>query len=558
MLCPLARAGRRAVIQARSVLRDTGAVADDRSAALGCAEEISVRPPETRYARMGDVSIAYQVLGEGPDLIMVPMFVGHLDLMWTEPGTARFIRHAASFARIILFDMPGTGLSDRVPTVLTLDERVAVIRAVLDAVGSESATVAGYSEGGQASILFAATYPERTRALILYGAFPKYPSERDLPEMFREIGEEPPPGRMSELVRHMEQVDRDLEEVVDHWGEGRSLDYVAGGAHSELERRFWAVFERAAAGPSLVRTSLSTLRKFDVRDVLPAISAPTLIFQPERDEVVPEESGRYLASRIPGAKLVNLPGAHHGFMFSNVVVILAEIERFLTGVSREWDPHRVFAAVLFTDIVGSTHRAAEIGDRNWRELLERHVRQVHERVEATGGRVVNRAGDGFLIAFEGSADAIRCAEAICTEAENLGIQVRAGVHSGECEFMGDELAGLGVHVGARVCALANANEVLVSSTVRDLAAESGIAFDHRGVHRLKGVPGEWQLFAVQANGEGAGRSLQLSPDDHLTRRDRLAVRLAGRAPVLARAATRMVRLRPGRRAFQAHRAAPAE
>lgn len=504
---------------------------------------------------MGDVSIAYQVLGRGPDLILVPMFVGHLDLMWTEPGAARFLERAASFARVIVFDMPGIGLSDRVSGILTLDERVGAIRAVLDAVGSDRAVVAGYSEGGLASILFAATYPERTSALILYAAFPKWPSERDLPGMFAELGEDATEAKVTGLARHLEHVERQLQNMTDNWGEGRSLDLVAGGAHSQLERRFWAVFERAAVGPSGAQAGLRALYTFDVRDVLPAISVPTLVFQPADDALVPEEAGRYLAKRIPGAKFIKVPGAHHGFMFSNVVMILAEIERFLTGAARAWDPYRAFAAVLFTDIVASTDRAAELGDRRWRELLERHHRHVRERVEAAGGRVVKHTGDGFLIVFEGSADAIRCAQAICLEADGLGIQLRAGVHSGECELMGHDLAGLGVHIGARVCALAKPGEVLVSSTVRDLVAESGIGFSDRGAHRLKGVPGEWRLFAVRAAGaERDGRRLQRSSPDHLTRRDRITVHLAGTAPGIARAATRMVRLRPRRRILRQRRA----
>ena len=514
-----------------------------------------MQPPETRYARMGDVNVAYQVLGQGPDLMMVPMFVGHLDLMWTEPGVARFLEHAASFARVIMFDMPGMGVSDRIARTLTLDERVAAIRTVLDAVGSESAALAGYSEGGLSSILFAATYPERTSALILYGAYPKWVTERDLPRMYEELGEEPDRTSMRELVRHLEEVDRQLQDMVDNHGTGRSLDLVAGGEHSELERRFWAVFERAAVSRSAVQGNLRALRGHDVTDVLPAISVPTLVLQPAEDSLVPEEAGRYLAKRIPGARFLKVPGAHHGFMFSNVVMILDEVERFLTGASRTWDPYRAFAAVLFTDIVASTNRAAELGDRRWRELLERHGRLVHERVEAAGGRVVKQTGDGFLIAFEGSADAIRCAHAISAEADGLGIQVRAGIHSGECEIMGRDLAGLGVHIAARVCALARPGEVLVSSTVRDLVAASGIGFRDRGAHRLKGVPGEWRLFGVEGTGpEGDGRRLQPAGPDHLTRRDRIAVHLAGRAPAVARAATRIVRLGPRRRTVRQRRA----
>jgi class 3 adenylate cyclase len=306
--------------------------------------------------------------------------------------------------------------------------------------------------------------------------------------------------------------------------------------------------------PATAPAALKALRQFDVTEVLPTIRVPTLVLMPNRDPVVPLEAGRYLAAKIPNARFVETSGEHHGFMFGDVIAFAAEIERFLTGAVHDWDPDRAFATLLFTDMVASTERAAELGDKGWRELLERHETLVQERVESAGGWIVKPTGDGFLIRFERSADAIRCAETICADAEGLGIKVRAGVHSGECEQIRNDLAGLAVHIGARVGALAEPGEVLVSSTVKDLVAESGIEFAHRGAHRLKGVPGEWQLFAVKARGASREHpQLQPTARDHLTRRDRIAVRFAASAPALVRAMTRVLRWRPRPKPFGAAR-----
>jgi class 3 adenylate cyclase/pimeloyl-ACP methyl ester carboxylesterase len=500
------------------------------------------------------VSIAYQVVGEGLDLLMVPMFASHLDLMWSEPFFDRGIRELASFARVILFDMPGTGVSDRVSRILTLDERVAVIGAVLDAVGSERATIAGTSEGGQASILFAATYPERTRALILYSTYPKvWATEEEIAQLAEETGLDASPEEVRAFVHRVDELRRMAKESFDHWGEGRTLDLVATPPHSLLERRMWAVAERATMSRATARQAFQALSEFDVTDVLPAVHVPTLVMHPTNDLIVPIEAGRFLAHRIPGAKFVETSGAHHGFMFGDVVMAKEEVERFLTGTVHAWDPDRSFATVVFTDIVGSTDHAARLGDYEWRGLLERHDALVQDRVDAAGGTVVKTTGDGFLITFERATDAVRCAHDISRAADNeLGIQIRAGVHSGECELMRHDLAGLAVHVGARVNALARPGEVLVSSAVKDLLAQSEIELAERGAHRLKGVPGEWQLFATQIDGAGReGAALAPAPADAVTLRDRIAVAFAYRAPGVVRTATRALRWRPRHRRLRA-------
>jgi pimeloyl-ACP methyl ester carboxylesterase/class 3 adenylate cyclase len=504
-----------------------------------------LQPPQTCYARLGDVNVAYQVLGRGPDLIVAPMFASHLDLMWSEPLIERFMNRLASSFRVILFDMPGTGVSDRVSRIPTLDERVAIIRGLLDAVGSERATVVGSSEGGQASALFAATYPERTTALILYSAYPTARMSGDqIAEVLPKISEDATPERAQEAARRIDQLLQRAQEMFEHWGEGRTLDLVAAPPHSQLEHRSWAVLERAAMSRAMAPAAFRALVEFDVTEVLPSIRVPTLVMHPAYDLATPVEVGRYLAAKIPGAKFVETPGAHHGFLYGDAPTVAAEVERFLTGSAHAWDPDRAFGTLLFTDIVGSTQRAVELGDQRWRELLEDHDALVHERVEAKHGRVVQRTGDGFLITFERSTDAVRCAAEICAAAEEgLGVKVRAGVHSGEFELIRDNLAGLAVHIGARVGALARPGEVLVSSTVKDLVVQSGIQFTDRGTHRLKGVPGEWRLFAARANGQPELTQLLPTSRDRASWPDRIAVGLAQRTPAIARSMTRAVRWR---------------
>ena len=497
--------------------------------------------PKTQYARRGDVNIAYQVVGNGPvDLLFAPGFISHVDLLWSEPMAASFFRRLASFSRLIIFDKPGTGASDPVASVPTLEERVEDMRAVLDAAGSERAALLGISEGGPMSALFAATYPDRIQTLILYGSFAKGSPGPDYHPVSRAEWE-----LMHTRIDHM----------VDHWGEGTALDIFAPSiAESAAMRSAYALFERAAASPAMVRALFAAAREVDVRAVLPTIGVPTLVLHRTGDIPIPVEIGREMAEAVPGARYVEFPGDDHVPWVGESEPILDEIEEFLTGTRHAAEPDRVLATVMFTDIVGSTERAAELGDRRWRELLERHDVLVRAHLELFGGREVKTTGDGFLAAFDGPAKAIRCASAINQEVGKLGIATRAGVHTGECEQRGEDLGGLAVHIGARVGAKAKSSEVLVSSTVKELVVGSGIEFEDRGCEQLKGVPDEWRLFAVSARGEkpavvavNGQRSDLPGPDEHLTRTDRVRIGLAKRTPRASRAAARLATRRLARR-----------
>jgi class 3 adenylate cyclase len=435
--------------------------------------------PETRYTKSGDVNIAYQVVGEGPlDLVLVPGFVSHLDLDWQEPGYAHFLQRLASFSRLIMFDKRGTGLSDRPGGLPDLETRMDDVRAVMDAVGCERAALLGYSEGGPMSILFAATYPERTAALVLYGTYAKrHDPDDDYPWV----------ATREERLAYADQVERD-------WGKEADLGTMAPNADEALVR-WWHARARASASPGAAKALILMNSQIDVRDVLPAVQVPTLVMHRARDRDSRLEEGRYLADRIPGARFVELEGEDH-VPFINPDQILDEVEEFLTGMRRGPEPDRVLATVLFTDIVGSTARATELGDRAWRDLLARHHAIVRTALASFQGREVDTAGDGFLAAFDGPARAIRCAGAIRSFLRDLGLEIRSGLHTGECELLGDKVAGVAVHTGARVAGMALPGEVLVSQTVKDLVAGSGIEFEERGVHELKGVPGEWRLYAV--------------------------------------------------------------
>jgi class 3 adenylate cyclase len=439
--------------------------------------------PETRYAKSGDVHIAYQVAGDGPlHLVFVPGFVSHVEGSWQSPARAKFFRRLASFSRLILFDKRGTGLSDRTSQVFTLEQRMDDVRAVMDAVGCERAALFGISEGGPMSILFAATYPERTSALVMYGAYAKRAWAEDYPSGWRD-------EEWTALFANIE----------DHWGTPRGLDLeiwapsIAGDEHARAEM---AAYLRAAASPGAVRAVMQMNREIDVRHVLPAVRVPTLVVHRTGDRNIRIEQARYMAERIPGARLVELPGNDHMAWIGDSDALLDEVEEFLTGVRHGPEPDRVLATVLFTDIVGATQRAAEVGDRSWRELLEAHHSAVRRELARFRGREIDTTGDGFLAAFDGPARAVRCASAIVDAVKSLGLAVRAGLHTGECEVIGDKLSGIAVHIGARVAALAAPDEVLVSSTVRDLVAGSGLSFRSRGTHTLRGVPAAWQLFAV--------------------------------------------------------------
>ncbi len=435
--------------------------------------------PETRYAKSGEVNIAYQVVGDGPlDLVFVPGWISHLEVGWEEPSFARFLRRLASFSRLILFDKRGTGLSDRVSVMElpTLEQRMDDVRAVMDAAGSERAALFGVSEGGPMSVLFAATYPRRTSALILYGSM----------------------ARRAEFVPTDEQLQQISEALERTWGQAMDTGlWAPSRAHDQQFKEWLARLGRLGASPGAGAALIRMMMQMDVRHVLPAIRVPTLVIHRIGDRAVAIDLGRQLAQEIPGAKFVELPGDDHFPSAGDADAILDEIQEFLTGVRPAPEPDRVLATVLFTDIVGSTQRAAELGDRRWRDLLDSYYALSRRELDHFRGREVKTMGDGFLATFDGPARGIRCASAISETVGQLGIAIRAGLHTGECEVMGEDIGGIAVHIGARVATEAAANEVLVSSTVKDLVAGSGIGFEDRGPHRLKGVPEEWRLFAVE-------------------------------------------------------------
>jgi len=437
--------------------------------------------PETRYAKSGDIHVAYQVSGRGPlDLVFVPGFVSHLEHQWQNPRLAQMLRRLASFSRFIMFDRPGTGLSDRLAGVPTLEQRMDNVRAVMDAVGSERAALLGVSEGGPMSILFAATYPERTAALILYGSYARRMWAPDHPWGRTET-------EMSAILERMER----------GWGKDPNLALWAPSvADNEEVCRAVATFQRLAASPGAALTVIRMTTEIDVRHVLPVVRVPTLVIHRTGDRVTGIGQARYLAEHIRDAKLVELAGDDHLPWFGDSDAIVDEIEEFLTGVRPEHDDDRVLATILFTDVVGSTEKAAVMGDRRWRGLLERYYAVARRELARFAGREIDSAGDGLFAAFDGPARAIRCACRVRDEVRPLGIEVRSGLHAGECDVLGEKISGIAVHIGARVAANAAAGEVLVSNTVKDLVAGSGIRFESRGTHVLKGVPGEWPLFAV--------------------------------------------------------------
>jgi class 3 adenylate cyclase len=431
---------------------------------------------EIRYARSGDLRIAYQVLGKGPlDLVFVPGFISNLDHYWEEPTLVHFLMRLSSFSRLILFDKRGTGLSDRLGTLPTLEERMDDVRAVMDAVGSKRAALFGISEGGAMCVLFAATYPERTQAMALYGAYGHFPSWVLPPD---------------KLAAFLDMVERD-------WGSGASLKAFAPSKLSD-ERfgRWWARFERLGASPSAVVALMRMNSEIDIRHILPAIRVPTLILHREGDPRVSVEAGRYLGSAIPGAKYVELPGSDHVAWVGDVDRLTDEIEEFLTGARADLEPDRVLATVLFTDIVDSTKKAAELGDRRWHGLLEQHDQIIRAELARYRGREIKTLGDGFMATFDGPARAVRCASAIAGALPVLGLQVRCGVHTGEVEIKGDDIGGIAVHIASRVAALAAGGEVLVSRTVRDLVAGSDLRLDDRGAFLLKGLTESMTLFAA--------------------------------------------------------------
>jgi pimeloyl-ACP methyl ester carboxylesterase/class 3 adenylate cyclase len=439
------------------------------------------RTLETGYAKSGDMHIAYQVMGTGPlDLVLVPGFVSHLDLQIENPVAARFFDHLASFSRLIRFDKRGTGLSDRTGPLPTLEQRMDDVRAVMDAVGSEKAALLGYSEGGSMSILFAATYPERTTALILYACFARLAWSPDYPW-----------GRTEEQRAARDKM------IAEAWGQGNHVEVWAPSFANDPQYRSWqARMERASASPGAALALHKINMEIDVRPLLPTVGVPTLVLHRAGDRLTNVQHGRYLARSIKDAKYVEFPGDDHVPWGGDMLSLCDEIQAFLTGSRSGPEVDRVLATVLFTDIVDATKRAVEVGDRSWKDLLDRHHVIVREQLHAHRGREIDTAGDGFLAAFDGPARAVRCGRAIVDAVKNLNLQIRAGVHTGECEIMGAKLSGIAVHIGARVAALARADEVLVSGTVKDLVAGSGLRFESRGSHVLKGIPGEWLVFAA--------------------------------------------------------------
>ena len=437
--------------------------------------------PATRYVKSDDVHIAYQVIGEGPlDLLFVPGFVSHIEEIWQSPAASSFLRRLASFSRLILFDKRGTGMSDRGSQVFTLEQRMHDVRAILDEVGSDRAALFGVSEGGPMSLLYAATYPERTSALILYGSYAKRSWAPDYPF-----------GWKNEQWQHV------LENIERNWGTPQGINiemWAPSLAQDPSASERMASYFRAAASPGAAAAIMKMNREIDVRHVLSAIRTPTLILHRVGDRVSEIEHARIMAHGIPDAKLVELPGIDHTFWVNDNGALLGQIEQFLTGKRHAYESERVLATVLFTDIVGSTEQAVALGDNSWRELLTAFYAKVREVIRNFRGREINTAGDGFFAAFDGPARAIRCAGAIREAVRSLGLEVRCGLHTGECELVGEDLAGIAVHIGARVAALAAPGEVLVSQTVRDLVAGSGLSFEEHGVHTLKGVPSEWRLF----------------------------------------------------------------
>lgn len=435
----------------------------------------------TQYAQSGDVSIAYQVIGSGPDLVYVPGWVSNIDIMWEDPILASILRRLATFARLTIFDKRGTGMSDRVdPSDLPgLEQRMDDVRAVMEAAGIERATLMGHSEGGNMAALFAATYPERTEGLILISSYAKRTRSDDYP--------------WAPTVESREAEARHTEET---WGDPHQVPgYTLGSRADDPAFRDWvARYFRLGASPRAAATLLRMNTEMDTRAILPTIQVPTLCIYRTDDTDVSVEEGRWIASQIPNARLVELPGDSHFFWIEDPTPMLDEIEEFVTGHREAASPERALATVVFTDIVGSTELAGVKGDREWRGLLERHNSTIRRQIERYRGRERGTAGDGFLATFDGPARGVRAARAIRDAVRPIGLEVRAGVHTGEVELVGDDIAGMGVHIGARIAALAGPGQVFVSRTVRDLVVGSELEFEERGSHPLKGVPGEWEIY----------------------------------------------------------------
>ena len=440
-----------------------------------------VGQPDTHYAKGPEGNVAYQIVGDGPiDLVVVPGWFSHVDLQWEDALWRAYIGELASFARVILYDKRGTGLSDPVDGVPTIENRVDDLRTVMDAAGSERAALFGFSEGGPISLMFAATYPERIRALVVYGSGAGGSADR-LDAATRQ--------RAFEIVAR-------LRATIDHWGEGQTIDWAAPSlSHDDDARKRIGKFERAAMSPKMALvTWQAVLRQLDIQDILGSVRVPTLVLHRKQD-AIPIEFGRDLAARVEGARLVELDGVDHLPWVGDMESVTGEIEEFLTGHRHEHPPDRVLATVLFTDIVDSTRHAAELGDERWRKLLERHTEIACAEIGSFQGRFIKDTGDGLLATFDGPTRAVLCATALAERVPQIGVDIRGGLHTGECVRRGGDIGGIAVHIAARIASKASAKEVLVSNTVKDLVYGSGITFEDRGAHVLKGVPGEWQLYA---------------------------------------------------------------
>jgi pimeloyl-ACP methyl ester carboxylesterase len=505
--------------------------------------------PETSYASCGDLSLAYQVFGDGPvELVFAGSFVSHVELFWTLPEFEAFMERLSTFCRVVLFDKAGVGLSDPVPQVRTLDDRATEIEAVMDAVGFRQAVIFGVSEGGPAAMVFAAKRPERTRALILTGTFSRsgFAGWDDVELDAAELRERHVPELGEDYTPSTEQLARFQEfgrAVRSAWGSGAALKALLPSVRSI---RQLGMLERMSASPGMARATIESVFRIDVRPILPTITAPTLVIH-AREDLVPVQGGRYIADHIAGARMLEVDGTDHAPWFTDPDGITTAIEEFLTGShAAPAQSHRALRTVLFTDMVASTQHAAATGDERWRAVLHRFGEITAELTQRFGGTVVKSTGDGHLTTFDGPTQAIRCAEALRADAETLGIEIRAGIHTGECELLDTDIGGLAVHIAARILGQAGVGEILVDRTVRDLVVGSGTGFEDRGSVELRGVPGTWELLAVDRRGAHAGSAeaeLVSTPTPGariaMRRSDRAVAVMARRTPWILRGMARL-------------------